>query len=450
MATLQDITKQMNVALGWDPTTKNVTVGSTVYTPEQLKAHGLTLSGGRWQGTEEQLKGLTATPTVTPTVTPTTEQPTFSNPDYSQLLSGISDASRQANIAALQRAYQKSLGSLESERATIAPQFEASRSDIRRASMNQAKDFENFLATKGLARSGAAAQGEIASNVALTGAIGQSKTEEQRRLADIEKRRSELGTDLEFGIAQTEAQANLERMRAELQARQQADALAREDALIAEELARADALRAEETARSDFGTTIAANYQDISALVNRLRESGAPQWQIDQAEAARQQKIMELNLDPRTGNPLPVDTTPALTSSSAALDLWKQLGTANQAIANALDVPVGSQYRNFSTGSGGGTTTTSATGLTPKETISLTESTLRGTSGNSSADIMVQMNEQGYFDNLTPSELKTLMNKFGVTELMLEQAENRATIPAQGIPLPSQMGGLYGIFNNRQ
>ena len=75
--------------------------------------------------------------------------------------------------------------------------------------------------------------------------------------------------------------------------------------------------------------------------------------------------------------------------------------------------------------------------LSPKEVTNLVTESLRGTSGTQSADMLVQMNDAGYFDNLTPSEIKSIMNKFGVDELMLEQAENRATIPTQGVTLPT-------------
>ena len=155
--------------------------------------------------------------------------------------------------------------------------------------------------------------------------------------------------------------------------------------------------------------------------------------------AARQQKIAQEGRDPRTGELLPVDTTPQLTSSSAALELWQQLGTANEAISRALGVPVGQRYTDTSRtgGSNGSSAGTTPTNMTPKQVTTFVTETLRGTSGSQSADMLVKLNNSGYFEQLTPSEIKTIMNKFGVDELMLEQAENRATISTQGVVLPS-------------
>ena len=215
------------------------------------------------------------------------------------------------------------------------------------------------------------------------------------------------------------------------------------------------ALAAKETetaqAREDFQNTILANYNDLQGFANRLQTQGAPRWQIDQVLAARQQKIADQGLD-QQGRPLPVDTTPQLTSSSAAIELWKQLGTANEAISRALGIPVGTRYTEAvrSGGTSGGSTSVST--QTPKQVIAYAESNLRGTSGSTSADVMVQMNDAGLFENLTPAEIKSLMNKFGVTELMLEQAENRTTIPTQEITLPTgrvigQGSGLTGMTN---
>jgi len=65
--------------------------------------------------------------------------------------------------------------------------------------------------------------------------------------------------------------------------------------------------QAQSQAESQFQNSIMANYNDLAAYANQLTAQGAPQWQIDAVNAARQQKIIDQNLD-QYGNPLA--TTP--------------------------------------------------------------------------------------------------------------------------------------------
>lgn len=290
--------------------------------------------------------------------------------------------------------------------------------------------------------------------------LNQINLQQQNVIDTANQRIADLEAQGRFEEASITQQQKLAELQSLMREQQRQDEIARQDLLRSQDLARQDQLMGQEQSREDFATSIMANYNDLSAYSDRLRAQGAPQWQIDQVEAARLQKVMEQNLDPRTGQPLPVDSTPSLTSSSAALQLWEQLGVANEAVSRALGIPVGTRFTQSAARATGATGTSQApvSELPPKQVIALAESSLRGTSGNTSADRLVQLNEAGYFDNLTPSEIKTLMNKFGVTELMLEQAENRATIPSQGITLPSgrntnqngitpTTGGFTGALN---
>jgi len=106
-----------------------------------------------------------------------------------------------------------------------------------------------------------------------------------------------------------------------------------------------------EQQKQDFVATINRYAQDFTAQIQSVQNDGDPSndWQIPLLESARQDKITSQNLDPLTGQPLPVDQTPQLTSSSA-LDLWEQTGVANEAISRALGIPTGTRYTRQSTG----------------------------------------------------------------------------------------------------
>ena len=75
MATLRDITLKNSVNIGYDPTTKNVTVGQKVYTPNELKQQGLSLTGGSWTGDDMAIKKIIEA-NQTPTVVPAPEKVT--------------------------------------------------------------------------------------------------------------------------------------------------------------------------------------------------------------------------------------------------------------------------------------------------------------------------------------------------------------------------------------
>ncbi|HSN66761.1 MAG TPA: hypothetical protein VLS94_08975 [Fusibacter sp.] len=216
-----------------------------------------------------------------------------------------------------------------------------------------------------------------------------------QEIANLESR----GLYEEANIRSQQKLAELQALMAESQrqdeiARRSAETLdtrAYNDSIRGQEYAREDAQTAEERARQDFGATIMANYNDISAFANRLEASGAPQWQIDQARAAVIQKRADLNLD-KLGKPIPVDNTqqvwdaaykkwnagipltqqemgvigattptkPKVVSSGSSSgsrttitqdrnyqeDRWQRLGKADQAIADAWGVPVGTPFSN--------------------------------------------------------------------------------------------------------
>lgn len=401
MAILSDEAKKLGINLGYDAKTKNVTVGDKTYTPDQLKGAGLTLSGGRWQGDTTSL--LNPTPQVSPAQQMMSEtQPTYQAPDYSSYVNSLAEQTKAKNVADLQRAYEKSIGSLNQEQTTIAPKFEQGRSDTRRLAINQAKDFENFLATKGLSASGTAGQGMIQQQGQLLGSIGQSKTAEGNANADIERRRSGLTTDLQYGIQSAQANADLEAARQLTELRQQQDTRAYnesqtasdrayQEGLTAQDIARETAQNTQNRTRQDFINTL-GGIRDYTAQISNVQNDGDPSndWQIPFLQQAKQEKIVNQNLDPKTGKPLPVDNTqqvwdaaykkwnagipltqqemgvigattptkPKTVSSSGGSgskttitqdrnyqeDRWQRLGKADKAIADAWGVPVGTPF----------------------------------------------------------------------------------------------------------
>lgn len=357
MAILSEEAKKLGITVGWDPTTKNVTVGDKTYTPDQLKGAGLTMANGRWQGDVGSiLNQPTQVPAPATMVSPqpaTTVQPTQSLDD--QILA----TKKAQTIKDLENVYGKNVSTLNTELSTIAPTYAQKKSDVRVQNTLSAADFEKFLMQKGLGQSGSAAQGEIASNVALQGSLGQLNTAEANALADIEKRRSQLATDLEYGKQSATGAYDLASLEAQRQANILAEERAREDAAIA----KSDTAAAETKKVNDFLATIGRFYQDYSAQINAVKNDNDPSndWQIPYLEQAKQEKIINNNLDPKTGKPIQQIQVAELTPS-VAMELWQTLGTSTPAIAKALGVNEGqqfpvqyAQYTGGSSGSSGST-----------------------------------------------------------------------------------------------
>ncbi len=375
--TLRDYAKQTGLDVGYDPNTKKVTLGNKTLAPNQLQALGGTLTDGSWTfGDTSKLGTLTGkTPAPTPQPTP---QPTVApTPTPQAPMVDVADLERQKRINEFERAYQQSLGKLAQEEQKAIQGFEANRSQARTQGIMNAKAFEDYLAQKGISTSGTAPQGFIQQQGQLQGALGASQRQQQQYGVDLGRQRAQLASDLEFNKSQAEIDAQL------AQAQQ-----AEERRLIEEERALEAQRTSESQLRDDFQNTILANYNDLQGFANRLQAQGAPQWQIDQVLAARQQKIADQGLD-QQGRPIvdvagqqqallnlafkkwdagiPLNreemqilgtntpTKPRVVSGGGssttttqdrnfAFDLWEALGTANDAVSSILGIPVGTKF----------------------------------------------------------------------------------------------------------
>jgi len=177
--------------------------------------------------------------------------------------------------------------------------------------------------------------------------------------------------------------------------------------------------------------------ENSQALINAMQPKPVvpvqpvPQMVQSQVQQAKQDKIINQNLDPRTGKPLPVDNTQQVWD--AAYKKWNAGIPLTQQEMQVIGATTATKPKASSGGSSSGSSSVS----TPKQIISYAESQLRGSGGSTAADKLVTLNNAGVMDNLTPSEIKSLMNKFGVDEKMIEQAENRLESITTGITLPS-------------
>lgn len=284
----------------------------------------------------------------------------------------LQSVQRQSKLDAMRdmfnKAFESQKSEIESTREGLTPRFRTERSNIGTADTMARARTEAIQAGQGLSGAGAASQSDIAQNVITQGALGQSRATEAEQNRLLDQAILQAAQQRDLGIAQGELQ---EAQLADERAYQQQllnQQIAREDQLRREAQAREDLLlgqQRQDTAqaqqRQDFLNTIGRFSADYQAEINRLQTSDDPDkdFKIAVLQQERQNKINQLGLD-QQGNVLPRDTTPNITSTSAAIDLWQQLGTANEAVSRALGIPVGTVYTQRATGGSGLSSSTQA------------------------------------------------------------------------------------------
>lgn len=198
----------------------------------------------------DYLEGLSGTPTnPTPTQTnqpvqtnPTTPQfqapkaieipefqyngPQFTAPelpdyndysgDISRYLEGLTEAQKSQYLESASNAYQQQLAALQGEREAAQPVFAQQRSQARAENLKAARSFNEYLAMRGLATGGAAAQGQLASQVVGQQAQSAIQAQEGQYMADIGRRESAAGMDYASQQRQADYQSQLASMQAKL------------------------------------------------------------------------------------------------------------------------------------------------------------------------------------------------------------------------------------------
>ena len=147
------------------------------------------------------------TPTPTPQQQIIYREPEFDPTEY---INQLKAAQRQSRIAALDKAKGAALGSLDTEKANVAPTYYDKRNQAAAASDVGAMNFANYMAARGI-KGAAGAMPEIYRNAGLQGQIGALDRQEAGNLAAIERQRANVesgyASDVAAANADVEAQA---------------------------------------------------------------------------------------------------------------------------------------------------------------------------------------------------------------------------------------------------
>lgn len=179
---------------------------------------------------------------------------------------------------------------------------------------------------------------EQSANMGDRGGIGRqealtTQTEGENRLNQINMQQQNFVDSANSEIARLENEGRYQEAQAVYDQKSRDLQNAIEEARRQEDIQRSDLQRQDAQSREDFGASIGANFGDLQAYANQLRQQGAPEWQINQVLSARQGKLSDIAKGQS-------EQQNAL--YKMAMDKWESGIPVNSQEANALGVRVGS------------------------------------------------------------------------------------------------------------
>jgi hypothetical protein len=125
------------------------------------------------------------------------------------------EAEKQKIISDLGIVKNQALAQIGQQQAAIAPQFDAQRAQASTQSMQQARNFAEYLAARGQSTSGIAAQSELSRGSGLTRQLGNIGQQQQAATQDVATRKSIIEQDYLGKIANATTQVELEKLKKE-------------------------------------------------------------------------------------------------------------------------------------------------------------------------------------------------------------------------------------------
>ena len=113
----------------------------------------------------------------------------------------------QGQLTGIDAQRQRALGTLEQQRAGIAPQYEALRTQAATRAMQQARNFAEYMGARGALMGGAAAQAEIQRGAELQGRFGEIGLAEQQAIQDLENKKRDVSLQFDTEISQAKSAA---------------------------------------------------------------------------------------------------------------------------------------------------------------------------------------------------------------------------------------------------
>jgi hypothetical protein len=230
----------------------------------------------------------TVTPTTTTPVEETTEdvampKPVTTSYDPTADIQALAEARRQKQIEGLKSRYDQARLGIEERRTELPQQYKEQRRVASAQSKLGAKSFGEFLARRGLARSGESAQARLMQQSALQGQLGNIGMQEQGALDRLGREERGLEQRYLSDVNMAESGIQADTMEQMIRARQQQDLFSRQDALR------------EQQTRSNF-----LQQQGILDPYGGARLTPEQLGQVSQYQDNYALALQDPNLDPET------------------------------------------------------------------------------------------------------------------------------------------------------
>jgi hypothetical protein len=120
--------------------------------------------------------------------------------DYTEYLKSLAATQKQTKAQELEMAKQQALTTVEQEKARVMPTFQAQRQQASTQSQLGAKNFAEYLASRGQTGAGISAQAEMSRQNALAGQIGTIGTNEANTLQQYANQVGNIGQQYQTGL----------------------------------------------------------------------------------------------------------------------------------------------------------------------------------------------------------------------------------------------------------
>jgi hypothetical protein len=120
--------------------------------------------------------------------------------DYTEYLKSLAATQKQTKAQELEMAKQQALTTVEQEKARVMPTFQAQRQQASTQSQLGAKNFAEYLASRGQTGAGISAQAEMSRQNALAGQIGTIGTNEANTLQQYANQVGNIGQQYQSGL----------------------------------------------------------------------------------------------------------------------------------------------------------------------------------------------------------------------------------------------------------
>ena len=189
-------------------------------------------------------------------------------------------------ISQLKAGKEQALLGLGQAQAALTPQYESQRARAATTSMQQARNFGEYLAARGQSTSGLAAQAELSRGTGLTRQLGEIGQQEQAAQDQLNANKAKIQSDFQLAIANAKSDAEIAKLNQAL-----AQAMKQEDRAYSESIYQRNKKDAEIQLAND------RKYNEMIANKNRALQLGdlaaAQQYEKDIINFKAQ---VELNL----------------------------------------------------------------------------------------------------------------------------------------------------------